>query len=140
MTPIYSLLDFGFKVGDRAVLSRSADARTAYPPSLISQITSSTSFIMKEQGEIDVTRYLEDNPYIIERKIAKVNALNFPEASVYSSDVQNVYKERAEDKLLITSPENIAWILNIRGQDSKFSPVPNCHAILDYKKKNNTYC
>ena len=59
---------------------------------------------MKEQGEIDVTRYREDNPYIIERKIAKVNALNFPEASVFSSDVQNVYKVRAEDKLLITSP------------------------------------
>ena len=101
---VFTDVDHGFKVGDRAVLSRSADARTAYPPSLISQITSSKSFIMKEQGEIDVTRYLEDNPYIIERKIAKVNALNFPEASVFSSDVQNVYKERAEDKLLITSP------------------------------------
>ncbi len=101
---VFTDVDHGFKVGDRAVLSRSAASSTAYPTSTISQITSSKSFIMKEQGEIDVTRYLEDNPYIIERKIAKVNAVNFPEASVYSSDIQNVYKERVEDKLLITSP------------------------------------
>ena len=101
---VFTDVDHGFKVGDRAVLSRSADARTAYPPSLISQITSAKSFIMKEQGEIDVTRYLEDNPYIIERKISKVNALNFPEASIFSSDVQNVYRERSTDKLLVTSP------------------------------------
>ena len=56
----------------------SAASSTAYPTSTISQITSSKSFIMKEQGEIDVTRYLEDNPYIIERKIAKVNPVKFP--------------------------------------------------------------
>ena len=101
---VFTDVDHGFKVGDRAVISRSADARTALPPSIISQVTSSKSFIMKEQGEIDTTRYLEDNPYIIERKISKVNALNFPEASVFSSDVQNVYRERATNKLLITSP------------------------------------
>ena len=43
-------------------------------------------------------------------------------------------KKRKINKLLITAPENIAWLLNIRGKDSKYSPVPNCHAILDNKK------
>ena len=39
------------------------------------------------------------------------------------------------NRLLITAPENIAWILNIRGRDSKYSPLPNCHAIVDSDKK-----
>ena len=37
--------------------------------------------------------------------------------------------------LLITAPENLAWLLNVRGTDSKYSPLPNCHAIFDHKKK-----
>ena len=36
---------------------------------------------------------MDSNPYVIERKLAKANALNFPEAARFSSDVQNVYKE-----------------------------------------------
>ena len=35
------------------------------------------------------------------------------------------------NKLLISAPENIAWLMNIRGKDSDFSPLPNCNAILD---------
>ena len=29
--------------------------------------------------------------------------------------------------MLVTSSENIAWLLNIRGHDSDFSPLPNCY-------------
>jgi len=35
---------------------------------------------------------------------------------------------------LITAPENVAWLLNIRGKDSSYSPIPNCNAIINYKK------
>ena len=101
---VFTDVDHEFKVGDRAVISRSQGEKTSLPASIISQITSSKSFILKEQGEIDVTDYLEDNPYVIERKLSKANALNFPEAARFSSDVQNVYEERGTGKLLITSP------------------------------------
>ena len=33
--------------------------------------------------------------------------------------------------MLITSSENIAWLLNIRGYDSNYSPIPNCFLIID---------
>ena len=101
---VFTDVDHEFRVGDRSVLSRSQGENTSYPASIISQITGSRSFIMKEQGEIDITTNMDSNPYVIERKLSKVNALNFPEASIYSSDVQNVYKERKTEKLLITSP------------------------------------
>ncbi len=35
---------------------------------------------------------------------------------------------------MITAPENVAWLLNIRGKDSSYSPIPNCNAIINYKK------
>ncbi|MAJ22216.1 MAG: Xaa-Pro aminopeptidase [Candidatus Pelagibacter sp. TMED64] len=44
--------------------------------------------------------------------------------------IQKIKKYKA-DKILITASENIAWLLNIRGHDSDFSPIPNCNLILD---------
>ena len=39
------------------------------------------------------------------------------------------------DFIFISAPENIAWLLNIRGSDNPNSPIPNCYLLLD-KKKN----
>ena len=33
--------------------------------------------------------------------------------------------------LLVTAPENVAWILNIRGYDSAFSPIPNARLLIN---------
>ncbi len=46
-----------------------------------------------------------------------------------------ILKKEKLKNLLITAPENIAWLLNIRGNDSFFSPIPNCNAIINSKKK-----
>ena len=35
------------------------------------------------------------------------------------------------DYLLVTAPENVAWILNIRGYDSEFSPIPNARLLIN---------
>ena len=47
----------------------------------------------------------------------------------------NILKKRRLKNLLITAPENVAWLLNIRGKDNSFSPIPNCNAIVNNKKK-----
>ncbi len=39
------------------------------------------------------------------------------------------------DHIFISAPENVAWILNIRGHDSPYSPIPKAHLILDKNKK-----
>ena len=39
------------------------------------------------------------------------------------------------DHMFISAPENVAWLLNIRGYDNPNSPIPNAHLILDRKKK-----
>ncbi len=40
----------------------------------------------------------------------------------------------------ISASENIAWLLNIRGQDSEFTPMPNAYLTLDSNKKINLFC
>ena len=39
------------------------------------------------------------------------------------------------DNIFISAPENVAWLLNIRGEDNPNSPIPNCKIILTNKKK-----
>ncbi|SVA61642.1 uncharacterized protein METZ01_LOCUS114496, partial [marine metagenome] len=47
----------------------------------------------------------------------------------------NILKRKKLKNLLVTAPENVAWALNIRGKDNSYSPIPNCNAIVNYKKK-----
>ena len=45
--------------------------------------------------------------------------------------VKNILLKNKADYLLVTAPENVAWILNIRGYDSNFSPIPNARLLID---------
>ncbi len=37
------------------------------------------------------------------------------------------------DYIFISAPENVAWLLNIRGHDNPNSPIPNCRMIISKK-------
>ncbi len=43
-------------------------------------------------------------------------------------------KRKKLDYIFISAPENVAWLLNIRGHDNPNSPIPNCHMLLSRKK------
>ena len=42
--------------------------------------------------------------------------------------------------LFSTASENIAWLLNIRGHDTNYSPLPNSHAVIDKMGKVFLFC
>ncbi len=46
-----------------------------------------------------------------------------------------ILKKNKSDSIFVSSPENVAWLLNIRGKDNPNSPIPNARVIID-KKKN----
>ena len=52
----------------------------------------------------------------------------------------NILKKKKIELQFISSSENIAWLLNIRGQDSRFAPIPNAYLTLDSNKKINLFC
>ena len=69
--------------------------------------------------------------------------LNLKKRHLYSERSQHqeritqkyqIQKEKA-DYLFVSASENVAWLLNIRGQDNPNSPIPNCHLLLTKDKK-----
>ena len=51
--------------------------------------------------------------------------------------IRKYLNKNKSDYLFITAPENVAWLLNIRGYDNPNSPIPNCYLIID--NKNSFY-
>ena len=51
------------------------------------------------------------------------------------SKVANFLKLNKTDYLFISAPENVAWLLNIRGYDNPNSPIPNARLIINKNKK-----
>ena len=69
--------------------------------------------------------------YFIEDKISGENS-----KSKISKVLKYLYNDKS-DCLFVTAPENAAWLLNIRGKDNPYSPIPNCRLIL--KKNGKIY-
>ncbi len=49
--------------------------------------------------------------------------------------ISKYLKKNKSDFIFISAPENVAWILNIRGGDGPNSPVPNSRLIISKTKK-----
>ncbi len=49
--------------------------------------------------------------------------------------ISKYLKKKKSDYIFISAPENVAWILNIRGGDSPNSPIPNSRLIISKTKK-----
>ena len=49
--------------------------------------------------------------------------------------VSNFLKKNNSDYLFVSAPENVAWILNIRGFDNPNSPIPNCRLLINNKNR-----
>ena len=53
--------------------------------------------------------------------------------------VKNLKKNNV-DYQFISSSENNAWLFNIRGEDSKYSPIPHCYALIKKNKNIKFFC
>ncbi len=53
------------------------------------------------------------------------------------NSVLKFLRKDKSDYLFVTAPENVAWLLNIRGKDNPYSPLPNSRLIL--KKNGEIY-
>jgi len=54
--------------------------------------------------------------------------------------ISRYLKKNKSDYLFISAPENVAWILNIRGGDGPNSPIPNSRLIISKTKKIFFFC
>ncbi len=54
--------------------------------------------------------------------------------------VSYILKKERVNYLFLSAPENVAWLLNIRGHDNPTSPIPNCRLLLTKNKKFFIIC
>ena len=80
--------------------------------------------IHKEENKNFVNSFYSLNNKVTGESInSKINRLL---AKIKSNNIENIF---------VSSPENVAWLLNLRGRDNPNSPIPNCKIILTDKKK-----
>ncbi len=86
-----------------------------------------------ENNLIDEIKKQKDNNYIPFFYLDK----NIVGESVNSklNKITKYLKKIKSDYIFVSAPENVAWILNIRGNDSPNSPVPNSRLIISKSKK-----
>ena len=56
------------------------------------------------------------------------------------SKITNYLKKKKSDFFFITASENNAWLLNIRGRDTKYSPIPHSYILIDKNKNIKFFC
>jgi Xaa-Pro aminopeptidase len=54
--------------------------------------------------------------------------------------IKKILINNKADYQFISAPENVAWLLNLRGKDSDFAPIPNSYFILNKNKKSYLFC
>ncbi len=89
-------------------------------------------------------KYINEN--LIDRIKKKHNTFSIPFFSLNKkivgesvkskiNKISKYLKKNKSDYIFISAPENVAWILNIRGGDSPNSPVPNSRLVISKTKK-----
>ena len=79
--------------------------------------------IQKEKVSDNFPFFSLDKSIVGESYISKINKIS------------KYLRKNKSDYLFVTAPENVAWLLNIRGGDGPNSPVPNSRLIISKTKK-----
>ena len=53
--------------------------------------------------------------------------------------VVSYLKRKGGDFQFISASENNAWLLNIRGNDTEYSPIPHSYILINQKRKLNYF-
>ena len=67
----------------------------------------------------------------------KVTGQNY---KIKINKLTNILIGKKVDLQFTSASENIAWLLNIRGEDSDFTPLPNSYLIINSNKKIKLFC
>jgi Xaa-Pro aminopeptidase len=54
--------------------------------------------------------------------------------------ISRYLKKKKSDFLFVTASENSAWLLNIRGRDTKYAPIPYSYILIDKDRNIKFFC
>ena len=109
-----------FRIRDKATIIDSANLSKS---TTIINVLDEKTIVIRGQGVLSST-----SSYIIKRNILKAESNSFPHISKYSTNVQNLYKEKYSDKILVASPSIPTYDsqpINTSDRSTKFSGTYN---------------
>ncbi len=95
---------------------------------------------------VPIQRNLVDEIWKRKKNVTRNVFYALPQYSIgesYQSKINKIIsnlKKKNGDYQFITASENNAWLLNIRGSDSKYTPIPYSYILIDRKKNINFFC
>jgi len=85
--------------------------------------------IWKRKIKINKSKFfILPDKFVSERYQSKINKIS------------NYLKKKQSDYLFITASENNAWLLNIRGYDTKYTPIPYSYILISKNKSIKFFC
>jgi len=113
--------------------------KIGFDPKLFTTKTLNIFFGKTNCKYIPLNNNLIDKIWRRGKAIGENKFFKLPSSSVgesYKSKIDKIFlklKENGADYQFITASENNAWLLNIRGNDSKYTPIPCCYILFDKK-------
>ena len=117
-----------------------------FDPNLFTEKSLSIFFGKSECQFKPILNNLIDEIWQRKRMKSKKKFFLLPNRSVsekyYSkiSKISDFLNKTNSDFLFITASENNAWLLNIRGFDAKYAPIPHSYALIDKNKNIKFFC
>ncbi len=117
-----------------------------FDPKLNTKQSLSTFFKNSKCSYKTINNNLVDEIWNRKSKKNKNKFFILPNNSVsdkYQSKIEKVtdyLKKKKSDYIFITASENSAWLLNIRGRDTKYSPIPHSYILIDKNKNIKFFC
>ena len=122
------------------------NSKIGYDPRLFTKKTLKMFFEKTKCEYIPLNNNLIDKIWKRKKNKLKGKFYILPENSVgenYKSKINKIsstIKKNNADFQFITASENNAWLLNIRGNDSLYSPIPNSYILIDQNQNVNFFC
>ena len=124
---------------------KNKNLKIGFDPKLFTKKTLNSFFGKTNCNYIPLNKNLIDKIWMRKESKIKNKFYILPNSSVgenYKSKINKVVvnmKKKKADFQFITASENNAWLLNIRGGDSKYTPIPYSYILIDKKKNINFF-
>ena len=129
----------------KAVL-KNKTLRIGFDPQLFTKKILNILFSKTNCKFIPINRNLVDKIWLRKANYKTKKFYTLPSNSVgqvYKQKIDKIVsemKKKGADLQFITASENSAWLLNIRGEDSKYTPIPHVYILIDQKKNISFFC
>ena len=120
--------------------------KIGFDPKLFTRRSLNMFFYKTNCKLVPLKRNLIDEIWMRKNNISKNKFYILPQSSTSQTyqrkvnKITSIMKKKGADFQFISASENNAWLLNIRGGDTEYTPIPQSYILIDQKKNIKFFC